>query len=114
MTGRLRRGLCVGLVAGLRLQVAEQPLERLLARAMVLPVGEVGDEVLTDLARAVDPGVGIEHLPLSNASNGTSTIEMGNNICRFCCCSRARAFAISVFTQLLFMLASDRISSSLS
>lgn len=45
-------------------------------------------------------------------SDGTMLI--GNNTWRPCCTSRARAFAISVFTQLLFVLASDRINSSLS
>jgi len=45
-------------------------------------------------------------------SNGASV--MGNSICRFCCVSRARAFAISVFTHALLMLASERMSRSLS
>src|ERR1022692_3340224 len=46
------------------LQVLPQPLKRLLIRIVVLPVAEVGDEVLAYLAGRINADVGIEQFPL--------------------------------------------------
>src|SRR5271165_4222747 len=48
----------------LRLQILHQPLKRRLIRIVILPVAEVGDEVLPYLARRGIANVGIKQLPL--------------------------------------------------
>src|SRR5271165_5203606 len=48
----------------LRLQILHQPLKRRLIRIVILPVAEVGDEVLPYLARRGIANVGIIQLPL--------------------------------------------------
>jgi hypothetical protein len=45
------------------LQILQQPLEGLLVAVVVLPVGEVGNEVLPDLLCGVLPSVGVERFP---------------------------------------------------
>src|SRR5271157_5383728 len=52
------------LLAGFGFQVLHQPLKRRLIRVVVLPVAEVGDEVLAYLARRVKAQVGVEQLPI--------------------------------------------------
>ena len=94
-------------------QILHQALKCCLIGIVVLPVAEVGDEVPAYLAGRVNADVGIEQFPFACiASNGTSV--MGNINCLPSRFSRSRASAISVWTELLFMLRSERISSSLS
>ena len=47
----------------------DQPLERRLIRIVILPVAEVGDEVLANLARRVDAPVGVEQRPLRKGAS---------------------------------------------
>src|SRR5271155_675059 len=51
-------------------QVADQPLKRFLIRVVVLPVAEVGDEILANLAGGVFAGVGVEALPVAQGFKG--------------------------------------------
>src|ERR1700674_4114021 len=46
-----------------RFQVADQPLKGFLIRVVVLPVAEVGDEILANLAGGIFSGVGVEASP---------------------------------------------------
>ena len=50
-------------------------LSRRPALIVILPVGEVRDEVLADLAGAVDPPVGVECFQSFRRSKGTSVIR---------------------------------------
>jgi hypothetical protein len=80
---------------------------------VILPGREVRYEILADLARAIDPCVGVEQLPCLDAvERHKGNREQGP--AAPAALFLARAFAISVFTQLLVMLASLRISKSLS
>src|SRR5271165_738733 len=66
---RLRRCFGMGhrqrLLARFSFQIAYQPLKRRLVRVMVLPVAEVGDEVLAYLARRIFPRITVEALPIA-------------------------------------------------
>jgi hypothetical protein len=53
-------------------QVADQALEGFLIRVMVLPVAEVRDEILANLAGGVLSGVGVEALPVAQGFKGRS------------------------------------------
>jgi hypothetical protein len=66
----------------------------------------------TFLGNPVNAPVGIEQLQRLHLRKRRSV--MGNSICLFSRCSRSRALAISVFPHGLFMLLSERMSSSLS
>lgn len=48
----------------LRLQIPQQPLKRPLVAVVVLPVGEIGDEVFADLTGGILAGIGVKRLPL--------------------------------------------------
>ena len=50
-------------------------------RGVILPVGEVGREILTALARTANPGIGVEALPLANAVERNQADR--KSICRF-------------------------------
>ena len=95
-----------------RFQIADQPLKRFLIRVVILPVAEVRDEILANLAGGIFSGVGVEALPVAQSFNGAS--RMGNSTRRWSRTSRLRALAISVFTHSLSILCGDRINSSLS
>src|SRR3954451_15798925 len=56
-TGLLVRRCC-------RLEVVDQAAERRLERVVILPVREVGDEILPDLDAQVLPAVRVETLPI--------------------------------------------------
>ena len=50
--------------------MADQALERFLIRVVVLPVAEVGDEILANLAGGVFAGIGVEELPVAQGLKG--------------------------------------------
>ena len=54
--------------ASFRLQVFEQAGEGRLERVVILPFGEVGDEILADLDRQVFAAVRVEALPILDGS----------------------------------------------
>jgi hypothetical protein len=53
------------LLARFGFQITHQSLKRRLIRVMILPVAEVGNEILAYLARRIFPGVAVEALPIA-------------------------------------------------
>src|SRR2546423_9677877 len=58
-----------------RFQIADQALKRFLIRMVILPVAEVGDEILANLAGGIFSGVGVEALPSRRVSKGDADGE---------------------------------------
>lgn len=50
-----------------RLQISDQPLECFLIRVVVLPIAEVGDEILANLAGGILSSVGVEAFPVAQS-----------------------------------------------
>jgi len=90
----------------------EQPFERLFVGIVILSVREVRDEVLPDLAGAVDPLVCVEQRPVLEAVE-RDQLDREEPLALLLVLAGAGVGDFG-FTQLLFMLTSDRIKRSVS